>query len=40
VLWRDDAQVCRQVNEKRWGEPARVEIAVRELELPPGGTLL
>jgi Holliday junction resolvase RusA-like endonuclease len=28
VLWRDDAQVVRQVNEKRWGEPARVEIAV------------
>ena len=28
VLWRDDAQVVRQVTEKRWGEPARVEIAV------------
>ena len=40
VLWRDDSQVVEQVTAKRWGEPARVEIAVRALELPPGGTLL
>lgn len=30
-IWRDDAQVCRQVVEKLYGEPARVEITIRPL---------
>jgi len=29
IVWRDDAQVCRQTAAKAYGEPARVVIAVR-----------
>jgi Holliday junction resolvase RusA-like endonuclease len=32
VVYRDDAQVVEQVARKVYGEPARVEIAVREIE--------
>lgn len=28
IVWRDDALVVREVLEKRWGEPARVEIEI------------
>jgi len=31
-VWRDDAQVCRQLVTKEYGEPARVEITIRPLE--------
>lgn len=31
VVWRDDAQVCVQRTEKRYGEPARIEVTIREL---------
>ena len=32
IVWRDDSQVCRQVNEKLFGEPARVEIVVGAMD--------
>lgn len=31
IIWRDDAQVVHQTAGKRYGEPARTEIQVREL---------
>ena len=34
VLWRDDAQIVREPIEKRWGEPARVEILVLDAPAP------
>lgn len=33
VLWRDDAQIVQEVLAKRFGEPARVEITVTNLEI-------
>lgn len=30
--WEDDAQVCREVVEKYWGEKGSIEITVRKLE--------
>lgn len=35
IVWRDDAQVVHQVVGKRYGEPARTEIQVRELRPGP-----
>jgi Holliday junction resolvase RusA-like endonuclease len=32
IVWRDDAQVCRQQNGKLFGEPARAEVCVGEME--------
>jgi Holliday junction resolvase RusA-like endonuclease len=32
VLWRDDAQIVRQVVEKRYGAPERAEIAIRSAD--------
>jgi crossover junction endodeoxyribonuclease RusA len=31
IVWRDDAQVVRQLAEKRYGEPARAEVRVTVL---------
>lgn len=31
VLYGDDAQICVEVLEKRWGEPARCEVAVESM---------
>lgn len=31
VLYRDDAQIVRQVISKEWGEPARVVIVIKEI---------
>lgn len=31
VVWRDDAQIVTELLEKRWGEPARVEITIETL---------
>lgn len=28
VLWKDDAQIVREVLSKEWGEPARLEVTV------------
>lgn len=28
VVWHDDAQIVRELIEKQWGEPARVEIVI------------
>ncbi len=30
VAWRDDAQIVEETLRKRWGEPARVDIAIRQ----------
>ena len=32
ILYRDDAQICQQIVSKEWGDPARVEIGVEEIE--------
>lgn len=32
VLYRDDAQIVRQIVRKEWGDPARVVIAIEEIE--------
>jgi Holliday junction resolvase RusA-like endonuclease len=32
VVWHDDAQVVRQILEKHYGQPERVEICIRPLE--------
>lgn len=32
VIWRDDAQIVTETLEKRWGEPARVEVEIEVLE--------
>lgn len=32
VLWRDDSQIVEEHLFKHWGEPARMEIEIRELE--------
>ena len=29
VVWLDDAQITKEIIEKEWGEPARVEITIR-----------
>lgn len=31
ITWADDAQVVRQITDKDWGEPARVEITIETL---------
>jgi Holliday junction resolvase RusA-like endonuclease len=31
VIWRDDAQIVRELLEKHYGEPARVEVTIRSL---------
>ena len=31
VAWRDDAQIVEETLRKRWGEPARVEIAMQQV---------
>lgn len=31
ILWRDDSLVCVQQAEKRYGEPARIEVEAREI---------
>jgi Holliday junction resolvase RusA-like endonuclease len=31
VVWTDDARIVTELLEKRWGEPARVEIEIKEL---------
>lgn len=31
VVWRDDSQIVEEVLKKYWGEPARVEIVIREI---------
>lgn len=31
IVWTDDARIVEEVLHKRWGEPARVEIEVRQL---------
>lgn len=35
VVWRDDAQLVTDVQRKRFGSPARVEIHVRQITQPP-----
>ena len=32
VLWNDDAQIVTETLRKRWGEPARVEVMVKEAQ--------
>jgi len=32
IVWRDDAQVCRQQTGKLYGEPARAEIAIGAMD--------
>ena len=32
MLWRDDAQIVREVLEKNWGEWARLEVTVEALD--------
>jgi len=32
VIWRDDAQIVEEHLFKHWGEPARMEIEIREVE--------
>jgi len=36
VIYRDDAQIIREVLEKEWGEPARVEVVIEPLQQPAG----
>jgi Holliday junction resolvase RusA-like endonuclease len=31
IVWRDDAQIVEEHLYKQWGEPARVEVEIREL---------
>lgn len=35
VIWHDDAQIVEETLLKRWGEPARLDVAIVELADPP-----
>lgn len=35
VVWADDAQIVHEVLRKEWGEPARLEVEIDELNAPP-----